>query len=186
MRLDREIDLITQMVQALYDAENQLVLALPRVATRTVNPALRDSLRRHLDETKGHAARLEQIATILRVPCAGRPCHAMEGLLKEGEDSMGFGGSDTLVDAAIIASCQGVEHFEISQYRALSQFCARVGAQEVADLLAMTLSEEEQASTTLDEISTQSLQSGSFQSPITVGLDAATTGKVQGRVATPQ
>lgn len=159
MRLDRELDLIAQMVQAMYDAENQLILALPRVAARAASPDLRASLRDHLEKTRAHAARLAQAAAVLGVPCSGRKSLAMQGLLKDGEQSLGYGGAEVLVDAAIIASCQAVEHFEISQYQALQELCARAGAEDVAGLVEQTLAEEERASRTLAEIAAGSLRS---------------------------
>src|SRR5581483_6756430 len=105
MRLDHDLDLITQMVQGLYDAENQLVLALPRVATRAAHPELQNGLREHLAETMEHSKRLEQVAEALGIPCAGRRCLAMQGILKEGEEIMGFGGAEQLVDTALIGAC---------------------------------------------------------------------------------
>lgn len=158
MRLDKPLDLITQMIQGLYDAENQLVLALPHVALRVANPALAESVRNHLDETKLQAKRLEQLAAALGINCDGRTCFAMQGLLKEGENSMGSAGDVTLVDAAIIAACQGIEHFELSQYNALLQLCEKSGLRHIADVLQITLAEEEQASMKLDEIALESLQ----------------------------
>ncbi len=165
MRLDKELDLITQMLQGLYHAENQLVLALPRVAARVSNERLHAALQDHLEQTRNHALRVELVAQELGVPCSGKKCLAMEGLLKEGEESMGYGGSDVLVDAAIIASCQAVEHFEISQYKALCDLCEQAGLGKAAHHLTLTLDEEQQASKELATIA-QSMRSEQSQAAI--------------------
>ena len=161
MRLETPLDLMSQSVQALYNAESQLILALPRVAARVRFEPLRRALEQHLSQTRTHAARLEQIASMLSVPCGGRRCLAMEGLLREGDENMGFGGDPALVDAAIIASCQGVEHYEISQYRALKDLAFE--SPDIVQLLDATLEEEEQASNTLAQFSQHGRAAGAPQ-----------------------
>lgn len=153
MRLDRPIDLLTQMIQGLYSAETQLILALPRVAARPFSEALRGSLEQHLQQTMDHARRLEQMADALGVPVCGKPCFGMMGILKEGEEHLGYGGPDQLVDAAIIASCQAVEHYEIAGYRSLRELAQMAGAHEIMELIETTLKEEEDASAQLTEFS---------------------------------
>lgn len=158
MRLDEQHDLITQMVQGLYDAENQLILALPRVALRAARPELREALIEHLRQTREHASRLEEVADALGICPTGKKCLAMEGILKEGEEVMGFGGDESLVDAAIMASCQGVEMYEISQYRSLRDLLAAGGEREVASFVEATLSEEEAASKKIAQLSEMNLK----------------------------
>ncbi|HVZ92957.1 MAG TPA: DUF892 family protein [Phycisphaerales bacterium] len=161
MRLDSPVDLMAKIIQKLYSAENQLILALPRVIGRSPSLSLADALENHLAETRGHATRLERMADILDVPCSGARSYAMEGILKEGEEeALGFGGDETLVDSAMVAACQAVEHYEISQYRALKELAKKVGANEIVELADATLKEEEQASKKLAEISLREIKVG--------------------------
>lgn len=144
MWLDNERELAAQMLQALYDAECQLVLALPRVAARVADAELRDLLEDHLAQTVEHAVRLERIAADLGVPCRGRPSFAMQGLLRDGDAAIGYGGPDELVDAAVRLACRSIEGFEIAQYRALGRLCSNLGAREASALLMSTISDEEE------------------------------------------
>lgn len=152
MRLYEPLDLVSQMVQTLYCAENQLVLALPRIAARAANPDLQAALDEHLTQTREHAKRLEELADALGIPCAGKRSLAMEGLLKEGELALGYGGDGALVDSAIIASCQAAEHYEITQYQALIDLISGAAVREIAEIIMPTLAEEEAASGKLEEM----------------------------------
>lgn len=145
MPLDTSIQLAAQMIQSLYHAETQLILALPRVAARARSEELRGLLQNHLEETRGHAERLEQLAAALEIPCNGRRCWGMMGILKEGEELMGFGGDDEEVDRAIISACRAVEHHEIAAYTSLMLLGDVLGDDEARSLLELTLREEQQA-----------------------------------------
>ncbi len=152
MRLDDAKALVIEMVRDLYSAETQLTLALPRVAVRVQSPVLRAGLENHLRETESHVARLESIADELDFSPGGRVCIGMAGLLKEGEDAMGYGGEPSLVDAAIIGACRKVEHYEIAAYRALLGVLELMGDMPtIRQAITATLREEEGADRVLSE-----------------------------------
>jgi ferritin-like metal-binding protein YciE len=153
MRYDRMQNLIESSVQHLYDAENQLVLALPRISARAQSPKMREALRSHLEETRIHASRLESIASIVGVPFAGRRCRAMQGLLEEGEEMFGPDGTPELVDLALESACQAVEHYEIASYECLKNLLMRAEFQAAAAIAQSTLSEELTMSQTLSHLS---------------------------------
>lgn len=159
MRFLTTNDLIAAMVQHLYDAENQLVIALPRVITRAGNPAMREALADHLEETKTHAARLEEVAQAMNISPCGCKCFAMQGLIKQNDEMAGYGGDPQLVDAAVMHMCHSVEFFEISQYRSLIELCRGVPLQQAGDILQQTLAEEESAAEKLQTLTSQSLVS---------------------------
>lgn len=150
MKVETGVNLAEQMIQILYSAETQLIIALPRVAARAQSRELRESLELHLEQTRAHAERLERAAAELGVPCRGRRCFAMEGLLKDGEEMMGLGGDATLVDSAIISSCRAVEHYEIAAYEALMD-----ASPELKVALEATLREENDALDSLSQFHKQ-------------------------------
>lgn len=145
MRLETPLDLLSEKIQGLYHAECQLRLALPRVAARAGSENLRAALENHLHETLQHATRLNQMADLIGAPRAGKVCHAMMGLLREGQEALGYGGRRDLQDSAIISACQNVEHYEIAEYTALRTLAEQAGQHEIAQLAAVTLDEEERA-----------------------------------------
>lgn len=159
MRLLTTNDLIAAMVQHLYDTENQLVIALPRVILRGSNPAMRDALSDHLEETKVHSARLEEVANSLNISPCGCKCFAMQGLIKQNDEMAGYGGDPKLVDAAVMQMCHSIEFFEISQYRSLIELCQGTPLQSTSQLLQQTLSEEENAADKLRMLAADSLAS---------------------------
>jgi ferritin-like metal-binding protein YciE len=143
MKLYNCIDLTAQLVQSLYHAENQLILALPRVVARVHNEELRSALREHLDETRKHSHRLVDVANSLKMPCAGRKCMAMEGLLKDGELAMGYGGDESLADSAVIGVWLAIEQYEATQYRALARLLDQIQSKRSVQLVTATFEEEE-------------------------------------------
>jgi ferritin-like metal-binding protein YciE len=151
--------LIAAMVQHLYDAENQLIIALPRVIVRGSTSAIRDALDDHLEETKLHAARLEDVADELKVSPCGCRCIAMQGLIKHTDEVAGYGGDPQLVDAAVMHMCHSVEYFEISQYSSLIDLCQCAANHNASQVLQQTLSEEKKAAETLHSLTVQSLLS---------------------------
>ncbi len=156
MRLDDAKALFVEMVRDLYSAETQLTLALPRVAVRVQSPSLRTGLENHLRETETHVSRLESIADALDFSPGGRVCLGMAGLLKEGDDAMGYGGDPKLVDAAIICACRKVEHYEMVAYHALLGVAEMMGDMpSVRQAITATLREEEGAEETLRQAAAQ-------------------------------
>src|SRR5688572_23765760 len=106
-------DLLVQEIKDLFNAEGQLVKALPKMAKAASEPALKDAILAHLKETEGHVARLEQVAEILGASPRGKTCKAMKGLIEEGAEVIEEQGDPTVKDLALIGAAQKVEHYEI-------------------------------------------------------------------------
>jgi ferritin-like metal-binding protein YciE len=145
-------DLFTLKLQSLYDAEKQLVKALPKLATAATEPQLRISLEKHLCETEDQVARLEQIATSLGLSLDGPRCEAMGGLLEEADQLLALNTSDEVMDAAIISTAQGIEHYEIAQYNTVVHFAERLGYSAEALLLHRSLEEEQDTNEVLNQL----------------------------------
>jgi ferritin-like metal-binding protein YciE len=126
----------------LYSAENQLVKALPKMAKAASSEKLRQGFEGHLEQTKGHVQRLEQIFRSLDENPKGKKCGGMEGLVKEGSEATEEGFEDAVLDAALIGAARRVEHYEIAAYGAVSEFAKVLGETEHASLLEETLGEE--------------------------------------------
>ncbi|MDX2116149.1 MAG: DUF892 family protein [Planctomycetota bacterium] len=154
MRIDTPAILFEQMLQGLYSAETQLILALPRVAARADSPELREAIERHLEQTRGQVSRIERIADMLKMDCSGKSCLGMMGILKEGDEDLGYGGDPMLVDSVIIASSQKVEHYEIASYIGTLRLARDLGSRsaDVMALLTETLEEEEETDEILNEL----------------------------------
>ncbi len=150
-------DLFTLKLQGLYDAEKQLLKALPMLSDKATDPRLRMAFEKHLDETENHVARLEQIATNLAVDLDGPRCKAMQGLVEEGEQMMALNATDEVLDAALISAAQGVEHYEIAQYGTAVYFARRLGYHTEAALLHDTLAEEKSADELLNQLAINSV-----------------------------
>ena len=134
--------LLAQEVKDLYSAETQLVKALPKMAKAASNEELKDAFTSHLEETKGHVTRLEEVAAILGVTPKGKVCKAMKGLVEEGAETIEEEGDPTIKDLALITAAQKVEHYEISGYGSARALAEALGLQDVVDLLQATLDEE--------------------------------------------
>jgi ferritin-like metal-binding protein YciE len=145
-------DLLVDELKDLYDAEQQLVQALPKVAEAAKNPGLKEAIQNHLEETRTHVQRIEEAFEHLDEEMESKSCKAMKGLLEEGEEKRDEEGEDSVIDAGLIAAAQKVEHYEIAGYGCVVTWANRLGESEVADLLAQTLGEEKQADAKLTEI----------------------------------
>jgi len=137
----------------LYDAENQLVTALPQMAKGVQNEKLKDSILGHLQETKAHVGRLEQVLKTLGAPIKGKPCKAMKGLIEEGAEALTKTAAGPVRDAQIIGAAQRVEHYEIAAYGTVIAMAKVMGHDKQADLLQETLDEEGEADKKLTSIS---------------------------------
>jgi len=146
-------ELLIEEMADLYDAEKQLVKALPKMAKAASNEQLREAFENHLEQTRGHVQRLEQAFELLDQKAKGKPCAAMKGLVEEGKETMEEDDlSDGLMDSAIIAAAQKVEHYEIAGYGTLSAWARSLGLDEVAGLLEETLAEEKEADEKLTQV----------------------------------
>ena len=128
-----------------YDAEKQLTKALPKLAKAATSAELRDAFESHLEETRGHVERLEQVFELLEEKARGKHCDGIAGIIEEGSSVMGEGFDDTTMDACLIASGQRAEHYEIAAYGTLVAWAKTMGHDEVAVLLEETLNEEKAA-----------------------------------------
>jgi len=136
-------DLLVHELQDIYNAENQITKALPKMMKAASHPELRAAFEEHLRQTEGQIARLEQVFKLLGVPAKGRKCDGMAGLLDEGKKMMEEDAEPSVLDAALISAAQKVEHYEIAAYGCLCTYAEMLGHDEVHDLLGQTLEEEE-------------------------------------------
>jgi ferritin-like metal-binding protein YciE len=152
MKLDSLRDLYIDELRDLYNAENQLLKALPKMAKGASTPELASAIEHHLEETKGQVNRLENIFRNLGVNPKGKRCRAMEGLIEEGKEVLDAEGEPSVLDAALIAAAQRVEHYEIAGYGCARTFAQLLGDSGAANLLQETLNEEANADKKLTEI----------------------------------
>jgi ferritin-like metal-binding protein YciE len=134
-------ELLIDQLKDLYSAENQIVKALPKLAKNATNEQLRVAFERHLEETRGHVARLEQIADGLDISLRGKKCKGAEGLIEEGKEAIDSFEDDVL-DAAMIGAAQRVEHYEIAAYGTARTHATMLGLNKIAKVLQQTLDEE--------------------------------------------
>jgi ferritin-like metal-binding protein YciE len=157
MQLNTLNDLFEEQLQDLYSAETQLVEALPKMASASSNEELRDAFEQHLAETRQHVERLTQIFGQLGEKPGTEKCKAMEGLIKEGEEVLSMQGDPTVIDAALIAAAQRVEHYEIAAYGTVKTLADQLDLGDAKGLLDDTLDEEGKADKLLTKIATGGL-----------------------------
>jgi ferritin-like metal-binding protein YciE len=138
-------DLFLHFLQDIYYAENQIVTSLPDMIEKASNPQLKQGLQSHLGETKTHVKRLEQAFQMLGKKAHGADCPAIDGIIEEAEEVGGEVEDKRVLDAAIIANAQAVEHYEITRYGTLIAWAQQLGKNDVAALLKQTLAEEKTA-----------------------------------------
>ena len=145
-------DLLKEELQDLYDAEKQIVDALPKMVEAASDGDLKAAFQEHLEQTREQVARLERVFETIGEQPAGRTCEGMQGLLKEGEMMIEELEKSPVLDAALIGAAQKVEHYEISGYGTARTLAEFLGQQDAADLLEETLDEEKAADDTLTQI----------------------------------
>jgi ferritin-like metal-binding protein YciE len=158
-------ELYIDELKDIYNAENQLVKALPKMAKTANSKELRTGFEEHLEQTRGHVQRLEQIFKELGEKPSGKKCKGMEGLLAEGQEIMGEDFEDDVMDAALISAAQRVEHYEIAAYGTVRTYAELLGEDTAAQLLEQTLEEEKETDQKLTdmagEINVKALSEGS-------------------------
>ncbi len=152
MKLENLQQLFVKELRDLYDAENQITDALPKLIDAAHNPQLKSALQEHLQVTKQQISRLDQIFQKLNQKATGETCKGMKGVIKEGDEIVSAGGDPSTVDAGIISAAQRVEHYEMAGYGTVRTYAQLLGQQEMARLLQQTLDEEEQADEKLTQI----------------------------------
>jgi len=138
-------DLFVHTLRDIYYAENQIVKSLPDMIEKASDPQLKQGLQSHLRETENHVKRLEQVFRILGKDIKGVDCPAIDGIIEEAEDVAGEVDDKAVLDAAIIAAAQAVEHYEISRYGTLIAWAKQLGRSDCATLLQQNLDEEKAA-----------------------------------------
>ena len=148
-------ELYIDELKDLYNAENQLVKALPKMAKASSSEELKTGFEEHLEQTKGHVARLEKIFNALDESPKGKKCMGMEGLVKEGSEVMEEEFEGAVMDAALIGAAQRVEHYEIAAYGTARELAEVLGESNHASLLQETLDEEKETDKKLTELAKQ-------------------------------
>ena len=145
-------DLFEHQIKDLYSAEEQLIEALPKMLNEANNEKLKEALQNHLNETRSHKQRLEQVSKNLGINPSGEECKAMKGLISETESFLAENAEEDVKDAGIIAEAQRVEHYEISGYGTLIRYAKELGYEKEVNLLVQTLEEEYKADEDLNNL----------------------------------
>jgi ferritin-like metal-binding protein YciE len=147
--------LYTDELKDLYNAENQLVKALPKMAKAANSEELRSGFEEHLEQTKGHVQRLEQIFEMLGESPKGKKCKGMEGLIEEGSEMIEEDFEGSVKDAGLIGAAQRVEHYEIAGYGTVKALAETLGESEHVSLIDQTLQEEKETDEKLSALASQ-------------------------------
>ena len=148
-------DLYIDELRDIYSAETQLVKALPKMAKAATSDELRSGFEEHLEQTRGHVSRLEQIFEDLDEKPSGKKCSGMEGLVKEGGEMIKNEFEGEVKDAGLIGAAQRVEHYEIAAYGTVRAFAELLGDRNAVDLLSQTLEEEKETDKKLTQLASE-------------------------------
>lgn len=148
-------ELYVDELKDIYSAETQLVKALPKMAKAAQSEELRTGFEEHLEQTKGHVERLEQIFEALDEKPTGKTCKGMKGLVTEGQEMMEEDFEGAVMDAGLISAAQRVEHYEIAAYGCVRTFAEVLGETGAVDLLNLTLEEEKETDQKLTKLASQ-------------------------------
>jgi ferritin-like metal-binding protein YciE len=152
MKMESLKDLYLEQLRDLYDAETQLIEALPKMAEAAASSDLKEAFREHLRQTREHVVRLERMFSALGERPEGHACQGMKGLIKEGLEMIKASGEPEVIDAGLIAAAQRVEHYEIAGYGTVRTYAEIFGADEAVRMLDKTLQEEEETDDRLTEL----------------------------------
>lgn len=150
--------LLVDELRDLFDAEKQLVRALPKLAKAASDEELAKAFKEHLEVTKGQVARLEQVFESMDMRAKSKPCHGMKGLVEESQEMMGEDFEENVMDAALIGCARRVEHYEMAGYETARAMAQQLGMKDAAQLLQETMREEMEADKTLGAISKRILK----------------------------
>lgn len=156
-------ELLVEELQDLLHAEMQLTKALPEMAAAAHNPKLKEAFQKHLEQTQGHVARLEQAFELLGEKAQPKTCKAMQGLIEEGKETIQEGKEkeQLAADLALVTAAQKVEHYEMSGYGTVRALARQINEREIATLLSHTLGEEESTDFLLTTLSKPLIQQAS-------------------------
>lgn len=150
-------DLFVNLLKDVYYAEKQILKALPKLAKKADSDELRQAFQHHLKETEGQVQRLEQVFALCDLKPSGKTCHAIKGILEEGEEDIKDAKDPDVLDAGMIADAQAVEHYEIARYGTLIAWARQLGINDAVGLLQQTLDQEYNADQTLTRLAEGSL-----------------------------
>jgi ferritin-like metal-binding protein YciE len=145
-------DLFVHTLRDIYYAENQIVKNLPDMIKKATEPALKQGFETHLKETKNHVTRLEQVFKMHGAEAKAVDCPAIDGILKEASEVTGEVADKQVLDAALIAAAQAVEHYEITRYGTLIAWAKELGRSDCASVLQQTLDEEKATDAKLNSL----------------------------------
>ena len=145
-------DLFVHTLRDIYYAENQIVKNLPDMISKATDPSLKQGLETHLEETKNHVIRLQKVFKMHGVEPKAVDCPAIDGILKEASEVAGEVADKAVLDAALIAAAQAVEHYEITRYGTLIAWAKELGRNDCAAVLEQTLNEEKAADSKLNSL----------------------------------
>jgi ferritin-like metal-binding protein YciE len=165
MKLKTLQDLFIHELKDLYSAETQLTKALPKMAKAATHEDLKSAFQEHLDQTKTHVERLEQIAEACECTLTGHKCKAMEGLIAEGSELISEDADESVRDAGLIGAAQRVEHYEIAGYGTARALAECLGHTEAAEILNETLEEEKATDEKLTELAESSINAEAAEAP---------------------
>jgi ferritin-like metal-binding protein YciE len=157
MEIDSLRKLYVEELKDLYSAEKQLIQALPRMAKKAQNAQLKQAFQQHLEITQAQLERLDRVFEGLEKSPRGKKCKAMEGLIEEGKEMMQEDMEPEVMDAALIAAAQRIEHYEIAGYGTVRTYANLLGEKDAAKLLQQTLDEEGQADKILTQLAESSI-----------------------------
>jgi ferritin-like metal-binding protein YciE len=143
--MDTLRDLFEDTLRDVYYAENAIIKALPKMIKAAQSKKLQTIFTNHLAETKGQIARLEQVFGELNVKPSAKECHAIKGIIEEGEELIADNPAPMVLDAGLLAAAQAVEHYEMARYGTLRAWADQLGLSQAAKLLEQTLAEEKSA-----------------------------------------
>ncbi len=152
MKLESLETLYVEELRDIYNAENQLLKALPKMAKAASSPELKQAFEDHLEQTEEHVARLDEIFGKLDKKPTGKTCQAMKGLIEEGSEMMNHDGEEVVLDAGLIAAAQKVEHYEMASYGTVRTWAEMLGEDDAAELLQQTLDDEGETDKRLTEL----------------------------------
>ena len=172
MKLDTLKTLYIDELRDIYNAENQLLKALPKMAKAASSEELKDAFEKHLEQTKTHVERLEEVFEDIGEKPKGKTCKAMKGLIEEGSEILQEDGEESVIDAGIIVAAQKVEHYEIAGYGSVRTFAQLLGKDQSAELLQTTLDEESEANELLNNLAEDIVNPEALMEPELAGASS--------------
>jgi len=172
MKLDTLKTLYIDELRDIYNAENQLLKALPKMAKAASSEELKDAFEKHLEQTKTHVERLEEVFEDIGEKPKSKTCKAMKGLIEEGSEILQEDGEESVIDAGIIIAAQKVEHYEIASYGSVRTFAQLLGKDRSAELLQTTLDEESEANELLNNLAEDIVNPEALMEPELAGASS--------------